>query len=89
MSAKSKYIPQLAVLVCFVLAAFIASNQPLAQTISSDPSVYSDQWRPTGPPGGTFEGSLSIPAIPIASISVARWTDLHFRDAGKTLGAAL
>src|SRR5882724_11009251 len=64
MSAKSKYIPQLAVLVCFVLAAFIASQSAARADDSSDPSVYSDQWRPTGPPGGDVRGLVVDPSNP-------------------------
>lgn len=62
MSAKSKYIPRLIMLLAFLLAAFVLTKPiVLADDAPADPSRYSDQWRPTGPPGGDVRGLVVDP----------------------------
>src|SRR5215510_5385406 len=59
---KAKYLPRVvllsvaALVMCLGARAFV-----LADDASADPSRYSNQWRPTGPPGGDVRGLVVDP----------------------------
>src|SRR5215813_13789474 len=62
MKPRSHYIPQLVLLLVFALPAFITKSVVRADDAPADPSKYSDQWRPTGPPGGDVRGLVVDPS---------------------------
>ncbi len=61
MKVRSHYIPQLALLLVFALPAIITKSVVRADDAPADPAKYSDQWRPTGPPGGDVRGLVVDP----------------------------
>lgn len=57
-----KRIPLLVLLLALVFQTFSGTPQlALADDDSSDPARYSDEWRPTGPPGGDVRGLVVDP----------------------------
>src|SRR4030095_433625 len=54
MSSKVKHLPQFMLLLFVVAFSALIAGAPasFADDSSSDPARYSDEWRPTGPPGG-------------------------------------
>jgi hypothetical protein len=62
MRVKMKQLPQTALLLALALSAlFIGTSVSFADDAVLDPSRYSDQWRPTGPPGGDVRGLVVDP----------------------------
>src|SRR5258705_6016685 len=63
MIAKLMYIPCIMLLSALALAALgYRESVVLAHDASTDPARYSDQWRPTGPPGGDVRGLVVDPS---------------------------
>src|SRR6266542_2136369 len=62
MTVKLTYIPCAVLLSALTLAALgYRASVVLAHDASTDPARYSDQWRPTGPPGGDVRALVVDP----------------------------
>src|SRR6266700_7317588 len=65
MTVKLKYILFAVLLSALALAALgspgYRASVVLAHDASTDPARYSDQWRPTGPPGGDVRALVVDP----------------------------
>jgi photosystem II stability/assembly factor-like uncharacterized protein len=63
MSSKVKHLPQFMLLLFVIAFSALIAGAPVsfADDSSSDPARYSNQWRPTGPPGGDVRGLVVDP----------------------------
>ena len=62
MRVKMNYLPPIALVLALAFSAFFSSTPVSADDDpGADPSRYSDQWRPTGPPGGDVRGLVVDP----------------------------
>jgi photosystem II stability/assembly factor-like uncharacterized protein len=63
MSVKLNYLPHAMLSLVLALSVVIigGTSVSLADDPATDPAGYSDQWRPTGPPGGDVRGLVVDP----------------------------
>src|SRR5688572_6826022 len=51
-------------LLSITITAYFAGNSAAAVSDAADPANYSNDWRPTGPPGGDVRGMVVDPSNP-------------------------